>query len=177
MKIGSAKAGKDVLIISADRFEDSELLQPFQKLNEEGLSVEIASMKRGTITGKHGMQVTVDLRVDEVDPDNYGMLLLPGGKAPAELRQNPQVLDIARQFMQQDRPVAAICHGPQILISAGVMEGRTATSYPSVAEELKQAGAHYVDKEVVVDGNLVTSRRPDDIPVFVHEILKQLQEA
>jgi protease I len=177
MQVTSANAGKDVLIISADRFEDSELLQPYQKLNEEGLSIAIASLRRGTITGKHGMEVSVDLRVDEVHADDYGMLLLPGGKAPAELRRSPEVLAIARRFMQQNRPVAAICHGPQILISAGVMAGRTATAYPSVAEELRQAGAHYVDREVVVDDNLITSRKPDDIPAFVHAILAQLHEA
>ena len=176
MQISSQKKRKHVLIISADGFEDSELLQPYQQLNEEGVSADIASLRAGTLTGKHGMEVTATLTVEEVVPDDYEMLLLPGGKAPAELRKHQRVLDIARHFFQQNKPVAAICHGPQILISAGVMEGRTATSYPSVGDELKNAGANYRDQEVVVDGNLITSRKPDDIPAFVREILSRLKE-
>jgi protease I len=177
MQISSEKARKHVLIISANGFEDSELLQPYQQLNEEGVSADIASMRAGTITGKHGMEVKATLSVDEVNPDDYQMLLLPGGKAPAELRKHQRVLEIVRHFFQQNKPVAAICHGPQILISAGVMEDRTSTSYPSVAEELREAGANYLDQEVVVDGNLITSRRPDDIPAFVGEILAVLKES
>jgi protease I len=177
MQISSEKARKHVLIISANGFEDSELLQPYQQLNEEGVSADIASMRAGTITGKHGMEVKATLSVDEVNPDDYQMLLLPGGKAPSELRKHQRVLEIVRQFFQQNKPVAAICHGPQILISAGVMEDRTSTSYPSVAEELREAGANYLDQEVVVDGNLITSRRPDDIPAFVGEILAVLKES
>lgn len=177
MQTPSKNPHKKVLIITADRFEDSELLQPHQRLGEEGIDVDIASLKRGTVSGKHGSEVTAGLSVDEVDPAEYDLLLLPGGKAPAELRKHPQVLDIARQFFATDKPVAAICHGPQILASAGVMRGRTTTAYPSVAEELEAAGAHFEDKEVVVDGRLITSRRPDDIPAFIRAILRQLQQS
>jgi protease I len=177
MQISSEKVRKHVLIISADGFEDSELLQPYQQLNEEGVSADIASLQAGTITGKHGMEVKASLSVDEANPDDYQMLFLPGGKAPAELRKNQRVLEIVRHFFRENKPVAAICHGPQILISAGVMEDRTSTSYPSVAEELREAGANYLDQEVVVDGNLITSRRPDDIPAFVGEILALLKES
>lgn len=173
----SQHANRDILIISADGFEDSELLQPYQQLREEGLSVDIASLQAGTITGKHGMEVTASLGVDNVAPDDYAMLLLPGGKAPAALRRHQRVLDVAQHFMQANKPVAAICHGPQILISAGVIQGRTATAYPSVGAELKQAGADYRDEEVVVDDNLITSRRPEDIPAFVREILNTLRSA
>lgn len=174
MQISSEKSRKHVLIISADGFEDSELLQPYQQLNDEGVTADIASLQTGTITGKHGMEVTANLKVEDVTPDDYDMLLLPGGKAPAELRKHDSVLNIARHFFQQGKPVAAICHGPQILISAGVMEGKSATSASSVADELKSAGANYRDQEVVVDDNLITSRRPDDIPAFVQEILARL---
>lgn len=177
MQNDSSNAQTHILIISADRFEDSELLQPYQQLSEEGIAIDIASLKRGSITGKHGSEVTADLSVEEAEPGNYDLLLLPGGKAPAELRKNPRVLDIARDFFDNNKPVAAICHGPQILISAGLMQGRTATSTPSVADELKEAGAHYRDQEVVVDDKLITSRRPDDIPAFVREILAVLQKA
>lgn len=176
MQISSDKSRKKVLIISADGFEDSELIQPFQQLNEEGVSADIASLRSGTITGKHGVEVTANMAVDEVKPDDYDMLLLPGGKAPAELRKHENVLDIVRRFFQKNKPVAAICHGPQVLIGAGVMEGRTATSYPSVGDELKNAGATYQDQEVVIDGNLITSRKPEDIPAFVQQILLLIKE-
>jgi protease I len=174
MQNSSQKRGKRVLVISADGFEDSELLQPYQQLRESGVSADIASLQSGVITGKHGKSVTVDLTVDEIDTENYDMLLLPGGKAPAELRKDERVLDVARCFIKKNKPVAAICHGPQILISAGVMQGRTATSYRSVADEMKKAGVNFLDREVVIDGNLITSRRPDDIPAFIREILAHL---
>lgn len=174
MQITSEKTRKHVLIISGDGFEDSELLKPYQQLNEEGISADIASLQGGTITGKHGLEIETGLSVNEVNPDDYDLLLLPGGKAPAELRKHERVLDIVRHFFQANKPVAAICHGPQILISAGVMNGRTATSYPTVGDELKSAGANYQDQEVVVEGNLITSRKPDDIPAFVREILGRL---
>lgn len=177
MQISSEKARKHVLIISADGFEDSELLQPYQQLNEEGVTADIASLQAGPITGKHGKEVTANLAVEEVNPADYELLLLPGGKAPAELRKHQRVLDIAQHFFQENKLVAAICHGPQILISAGVMKGRTATAYPSVGDELKNAGASYRDEEVIVDGNLITSRKPDDIPAFVREILARMKKS
>lgn len=175
MQSKSTSERQHVLILSADRFEDSELLQPYQQLLDKGLVVDVASLKAGTIRGKHGMEIAVNLPVDEVVADNYDMLILPGGKAPEELRKHQRVLDIARQFFRQNKPVAAICHGPQILISAGLMQDRTATAYPSVADEMKEAGAHYRDAEVVVDGNLITARRPADIPAFMREVMAHLK--
>lgn len=162
------------LIISADNFEDSELLVPYYRLKEAGVDVTVASLNRSVITGKHGYEVTVDITLDEVDPDNYAILVLPGGKAPASIRKEPRALGIARSFFARSKPVAAICHGPQILISAGLLQGRHATCYMSVADELKQAGALYEDREVVVDANLVTSRQPADLPAFMRETMKQI---
>jgi protease I len=162
------------LIISADNFEDSELLVPYYRLKEEGIEVVVASMSRGTITGKHGYEVPVDKTLDEVNSDDYAILVLPGGAAPAEVRKETKALEITRAFFVQSKPVAAICHGPQILISAGLMKGRRATCYKSVADELKESGALYEDQEVVVDANLVTSRQPGDLPAFMREIMKQL---
>jgi protease I len=163
-----------VLILSADNFEDSELLVPYYRFVEEGIQVVIASMKMGRIIGKHGYEVEVDKTLDEVNTDEYDLLLLPGGKAPAQLRKQPAALKIARRFFDANKPVAAICHGPQILISAGLLKGRRATCYKLVATELKDAGAEYEDRELVVDGNLVTARQPSDIPVFMREVMKVL---
>ena len=162
------------LIISADNFEDSELLVPYYRLKEAGVEVAVASLSRGAIMGKHGYEVAVDKNLDEVNPDDYGILILPGGAAPAVVRKELKALEIARSFFARSKPVAAICHGPQILISAGLLRGRRATCYRSVADELKEAGALYEDREVVVDANLVTSRQPADLPAFMRESMKQL---
>ena len=162
------------LIISAGNFEDSELLVPYYRLKEAGVEVEVASLSRRTITGMHGYEVAVDKTLDEVNPEDYAILVLPGGEAPAAVRKEPRALEIARSFFARSKPVAAICHGPQILISAGLLQGRRATCYRSVADELKKAGALYEDREVVADANLVTSRQPADLPAFMRETMKQL---
>jgi protease I len=162
------------LIVSADDFEDTELLVPLYRLREEGIGVDVASTSGERITGKHGYSRPVDKQLSEVDPHGYDVLVLPGGRAPAALRDSPVLHGIVRAFDVAGKPIAAICHGPQILVSAGVVEGRTATCYRAVAPELRQAGALYLDREVVVDGNLVTSREPEDIPAFCREIMKQL---
>ena len=164
-----------VVIISADNFEDTELLVPYYRLREEGFDVDIASIKKGTIKGKHGYEVEANRALAEIIPDQYDMLLLPGGKAPETIRQDKNALEIARHFFLKNKPVSAICHGPQTLITAGLLKGRHATCYKSVAEEMKNAGAVYEDKEVVVDGNLVTSRQPSDLPAFMRETLKILK--
>jgi protease I len=163
------------LIISADKFEDTELLVPYYRLKEAGIEVIMASLSRGVIKGKHGYDVAVDKAIDEVNPDDYAILILPGGAAPALVRKEPKALEIARSFFARSKPVAAICHGPQILISAGLLQGRRATCYESVVDELKEAGALYEDREVVVDANLVTSRQPADLPAFMRETMKLLQ--
>lgn len=162
------------LIISADHFEDTELLFPFYRLKEEGLEVDIASISRGKMHGKHGYEVLADKALRDVDPNEYELLILPGGKAPSILRKEQSAIVIAQDFFSRNKPVAAICHGPQILITAGVLKGRRATCYPSVAAELKESGAIYEDREVVVDGNLVTSRQPSDLPAFMREVVRML---
>jgi protease I len=163
------------LFISADSYEDSELLVPYYRLREERIEVDIASMKKEPIKGKHGYEVDVTKTLEQVKPDDYDILVLPGGKAPEAVRKEAKALEIARNFFMKGKPVAAICHGPQTLITAGLLKGRRATCYRSVAEELKEAGAIYEDKEVVVDGNLVTSRQPSDLPVFMREIMKLIR--
>ena len=164
-----------VLIISADHFEDSELLVPYYRLKEEGIEVDIASIARGKINGKHGYEVEANKALRDVNPAEYDMLVLPGGKAPTAIRKEKAALEIARYFFDKNKPVAAICHGAQTLITAGVLKERHATCYHSVAPEMQEAGAEYEDKEVVVDGNLVTSRQPSDLPAFMREMMRQLK--
>ena len=163
------------LILSADNFEDTELLVPYYRLREEGIQVDVASLKKGKIKGKHGYEVEVDKLLKEVNPDDYDILILPGGKAPEVIRKEKDAIEIAKEFFHKNKPVSAVCHGPQTLISAGLLKGRHATCYKSVAKEMKDAGAIYEDKEVVVDGNLVTSRQPSDLPAFLRETMKILK--
>ncbi len=164
------------LIITAEQFEDSELFVPKEALEKAGIQVDIATLEKGhQFHGKHGAALIADLTLREVDPEQYDLLVLPGGKAPETLRRDEHALRIARAFFKADKPVAAICHGPQVLVSARLLEGRRATCYKSVAQELKDNGALYEDSPVVVDGKLVTSREPGDLPLFVREMLKQVQ--
>ena len=160
------------LIISADGFEDSELLVPMYRLEEAGVVVDIASTTSGRIHGQHGYEVEANKALAEVDAQQYDILVLPGGRAPAVIRREKAALEIVRSFFRRNRPVAAICHGPQILASAGVLRGRRATCFRLIADTLRRVGALYEDSEVVVDGNLVTSRQPSDLPAFVRETMK-----
>jgi protease I len=162
------------LIISADNFEDSELLVPYYRLKEEGIEVDIASVKKGAIKGKHGYEVEANKTLKEINPDGYDILILPGGRAPETIRHKKEAIDIAKHFFGENKPVSAICHGPQTLITAGLLKGRHATCYKSVEDEMRSAGAIYEDMEVVVDGNLVTSRQPSDLPAFLRETMKKL---
>ncbi len=163
------------VIISADNFEDLELLLPYYRMIEEGIETDIASISRGKIKGKKGYEIEVDKTFEEINPEDYDILIIPGGKAPEAIRSNPIVKKIVKYFFGQDKLIAAICHGPQVLINAGLLKGKHSTCYPSVVEELKKAGAIYEDKEVVVDKNLITSRKPSDLPAFMREIIKKLR--
>lgn len=168
---------KKALIISADNFEDTELLVPYYRLKEEGIEVDIASIHKGKIKGKRGYEVEATKSLKEVNADDYDILILPGGKAPEAVRKQKEAIEIARHFFKKNKPVAAICHGPQTLISAELLKGRHATCYKTVSDELKESGAVYEDKEVVVDGNLITSRQPSDLPAFLREIIKKIRQA
>jgi protease I len=169
--------GKDlrVLVISADGFEDSELTEPVRALRDAGVEVDIASLEAGTIEGKKGTRVEAGLAVADSDAKDYDMLFLPGGKAPARLRDSAEVQARVHAFHDDAKPIAAICHGPQILISAGVVKGRTMTAYESVGPELAEAGADYVDQMVVSDANFVTARQPGDLPAFIEQVLETLR--
>lgn len=168
-----------VLIIATDGFEQSELTEPKRLLEEAGAEVSIASLKTGEIRGWNekdwGESVTVDLTVGDVSAEDYDALLLPGGQMnPDILRTERKVIDAVRAFDAADKPIAAICHAPWLLAEAQLIEGRTVTGWPSIRTDLANAGAAVVDEEVVVDGNLITSRNPGDIPAFTKALMAVL---
>jgi protease I len=164
-----------VLFLAGAEFEDLELFYPYYRLKEEGYEPVVASKEKGRVTGKHGYSIDSELTFAEVRVADYGALVIPGGRGPENIRTHPEVKRIVREFFERSLPVAAICHGPQVLISAGVVKGRTLTSYYTVADDLVAAGADYRDQPLVVDGNLVSSRRPDDLPEFVRGLIQALR--
>ena len=168
--------GKRIAILVADGFEQVELLEPRKALDQAGAKTEIISPANGRVKGwnmkEWGEQVQVDVPLEQANPENYDALLLPGGVMnPDHLRMNPKAVEFVKTFIDSDKPVAAICHGPWTLIEADGVEGHTMTSWPSLKTDLENAGANWVDKEVVRDGHLVTSRKPDDIPAFNREMI------
>jgi protease I len=167
-----------ILIIATDGFEDSELLEPRRILIERGADVTLASLETGQIKGDNGATIDAELSVEEIDAGDYDGLVLPGGtKNPDKLRMNEQVVATVRAFMAAQKPVAAICHGPWLLAEADVLKGRTVTSWPSIRTDLRNAGATVVEKEAVTDGNLVTSRMPEDIPAFTDAFIEVVERA
>lgn len=169
-----------VLIMATDGFEQSELFEPRQALLDAGAQVTLASIKTDPIQGmKHDSepadQITPDLTLDDVDTEDYDALVLPGGALnPDKMRTEERAVEIVEEFMDDDKIVAAICHAPWMLVEADVVDGRRVTSWPSVRTDLENAGAEVVDEEVVIDGKLITSRKPDDIPAFNKAILEAL---
>jgi len=173
--------GKKVAILAADGFEQSELLEPRKALREAGAETVIVSLKSGRIQGmKHaekGEQVDVDLTLDQADADEFDALVLPGGVMnPDALRMNPKAVHFVKDFHAARKPIAAICHGPWLLIEADVVDGRRVTSWPSLKTDLRNAGAEWTDAEVVCDRGLVTSRKPDDLPAFNRKMIEEIAE-
>jgi len=170
--------GKKIAILATDGFEQSELEQPLQALRDAGAHVDIVSPgDAGSIKGwdrkDWGRSVDVDVALSKADPGSYDALVLPGGQMnPDVLRADKDAVTFVRAFGDAGKPVAAICHGPWLLVESGLAKGRKVTSWPSVKTDLVNAGAHWEDSEVVVDGNLITSRKPDDIPAFNEAIAK-----
>jgi protease I len=167
------------VILTADKFEDLEVYVPYFRLLEAGVRVDIAAPTMDEIGGEHGYGLEPTLTLDEVDPGAYELLIVPGGfpdGAPATVRGHPAALSVVRSFFAAGKPVASICHGPWLLVSADLVRGRRLTSYwgDGVPEEIIGAGGLYVDAEVVVDANLVTSRFPDDLPAFCREMMALL---
>lgn len=189
-------SGKHVVIMVANEFEDVELLYPLLRLSEEGAEVSVVPVALGShprpvipgkpITGRFGHTVPITVmpegkryklaQLDDLRSDKIDCLLFPGGFSPDALRRVPEVLELTRRCYDQNKVVAAICHAPWILISAGIVKGRRATSFIAVRDDLRNAGAEYVDLPAVRDGNIITSRTPNDLPEFCHEIINALTE-
>jgi protease I len=174
--------GLKVAILATDGFEQSELTEPRKALDDAGADTEIVSPKQGKVRGwkmkEWGEELAVDQVLDDADPEDYDALVLPGGVINADaLRMQPKAVKFVQAFFDADKPVGVICHAPWALIESGAARGHKMTSWPSLKTDLTNAGAHWVDEEVVVDGNLVTSRKPDDLPAFNREITKLFGQA
>jgi len=173
--------GKKVAILVEDGFEQIELTSPKEALEKAGAKTHIISPKRDKVKGwehtQWGQEFPVDVSIDKANANEYDALLLPGGVMnPDKLRTSKQAVQFVRSFFDQGKPVAAICHGPWILVEADVVNGRKVTSYTSIQTDLKNAGANWVDHEVVVDQGLVTSRKPDDLPAFNRKMVEEIAE-
>lgn len=176
----TAIADAHILILATDRFEESELFDPRETLLAKGAKVTLASIDTdeimGTVHDEPGRKITPDITLGDVKADDYHALLLPGGVGnPDRLRMEAKAIEIIRAFDKAGKPVAAICHGPWLLAEADILKGRTATSWPSIRTDLRNAGADVVDKEVAVDGHLITSRKPDDIPAFTKALIAAIE--
>ncbi|MCU9593232.1 type 1 glutamine amidotransferase [Caldibacillus thermolactis] len=170
--------GKKVAVVMTSLFEDSEFTSPADAFKEAGHEVIVIEKEKGkTLEGKHGEKVLVDAAIDDVKPEDFDALLIPGGFSPDLLRDDDRFVDFTKAFMDAKKPVFAICHGPQLLITAKSLEGRKVTGYKSIKVDLEYAGANFVDEEVVVCGDqLVTSRTPADLPAFNRESLALLNK-
>lgn len=164
-----------IAILIEEHFEDSELTNPRDALRAAGMDVTIVGPVAGhSYNGKKGASVKADVAIEAVKPGDFDALVVPGGYAPDKMRLRHAMVDLVRQMFAEGKPVAAICHGPQLLINADVLKGRTVTCAPSISVDVKNAGGRYVDQPVVEDGHLITSRKPDDLPQFNDALLRQL---
>ena len=173
--------GKKVAILTESGFEEVELTSPKKALEDAGARVEIVSPQKEKVKAwahdHWSIELPVDVNVEEADPNNYDALMIPGGVLnPDKMRMNDKCVEFAQHFLQEGKPVAAICHGPQLLIETGMLEGRNMTSYPSVKTDMINAGAIWADREVIVDNGLVTSRSPKDLEAFNKKMIEEIKE-
>lgn len=169
----------NILILSTNGFQEDELFQPLEYFREHGATVHLASPETDEISagGSDSRSLKPDLRLEDVSVDNYDALILPGGLAnPDSLRQNEKAIHLIREFGEQGKAIGAICHAPWLLAEAGLTQGRELTSYPSIKTDMENAGAHWVNKEVVCDNAIVTSRKPEDIPAFCRKLAEEIRE-
>jgi protease I len=165
-----------IACILGEGFEDSELRVPYDRLRASGHTVDIVGAKAGDVlSGKKGKErIPVDRSIEGVSADEYDALLIPGGNSPDHLRADRRFVELVKRFDADEKPIFAICHGPQILISAGLVKGRTMTAWKTIQDDLRAAGANVIDRDVVVAGNLITSRQPSDLDAFCREALGAL---
>jgi protease I len=173
--------GKKVAILATDGFEQVELTEPRKALDEAGATTQVIAPKPGEIKGwnlkEWGEKVRVDRTLEQAKAQDYDALILPGGVMnPDHLRMEPKAVAFVKAFAESGKPVAAICHGAWTLVEAGVVKGKKLTSWPSLKTDLKNAGANWVDEQVVVDGNFITSRKPDDIPAFNMKVIEEIAD-
>jgi len=167
---------RKILIMVENDFEDPEFIYPYYRFQEEGYKVDIVGPKaKETYVGKHGFPIISDISPEEVNIDEYDAVIIPGGWAPDRMRRNEDMVKIVREAYEKGKVIAAICHGPQMLIEADILRGKKATCFKAIVTDLKNAGATFIDKPVVVDGNIVTSRFPADLPEFCKETIKILK--
>jgi protease I len=174
--------GRKIAILATDGFEQVELTEPRKALQQAGATTHVISPKSSEIKGwkfaEWGDSIKVDRTLDQVNPSDYDALMLPGGVMnPDHLRMEPKAVEFVKNFARSGKPLAAICHGPWMLVEAGVVRGRRMTSWPSLKTDLINAGANWVDQKVVEDGNLITSRKPDDIPDFSKALINQIAQS
>jgi protease I len=174
--------GKKIAFLATDGFEQAELLEPCKALDDAGATTVVIAPKTGEIKGwdmkDWGKSIKVDKALADANPNDYDALVLPGGVInPDHLRMDPAAVNFVKKFVETGRPTAAICHGPWTLLEAGVLRGKTVTSWPSLKTDLKNAGAHWVDQEVVTDGQFIFSRKPDDIPAFNRTLIESISGA
>lgn len=167
-------SGKKVLILCGPDYEDLELLYPRYRLMEEGATVVVAGLGEQTYKGKKGYPITVDASIDEIAARDFDAVVIPGGYAPDHMRRSEHLLSVVREIHDEGKTVAAICHAPWVAVSAGILKGKRITCVPAIKDDVINAGADYVDQPVVVDGNIVTSRRPDDLPVFMPAVIEAI---
>ena len=167
-------AGRKIAVLCGPDYEDMELHYPRYRLIEEGAEIVVAGIGAADYRGKKGYPVTVDAHVTDLNPNDFDAVVIPGGYAPDHMRRSEDLLRFVRDVHDQGKTVATICHGPWVTVSAGIMKGRRATCVPAIKDDVINAGADYTDCPVVVDGNLITSRRPDDLPAFALAIIEAI---
>jgi protease I len=169
---------KNIAVIIDDMFEDSEYTEPASSLSTAGYKLTHIGLKQGkkVIGKKESTEVIIDKAIKDISVNDFDALLIPGGYSPDKLRSNDEAIRFVKDFFKSDKPVFSICHGPQLLITADVLKGRKVTGWKSIIQDIKNAGAFFIDKEVVEDANLVSSRSPSDLPAFTNAILKKLKE-
>jgi protease I len=169
--------GKKIIFLAENLYQDLELWVPYYRLKEEGADVTVVgSGSSRTFTGKYGYPIEVDQEAKEIDMSKYDGVVIPGGYAPDVMRRYPEMVKIVREASQMGKVIAAICHAGWMLVSAGILKGKKVTGFIAIKDDLVNAGARYVDEEVVRDGNLITSRKPDDLPAFCREMIGALAE-